>query len=107
MYDEAIILDAIYERNFEGRHQIRLILKIYSTFGICDMFFIGEDKINELFDDYHKIYKVKDIETKLCDFKHKEVFVPKVCLTCVPDGLCFTYDDAQAGNFVENCNGRL
>ena len=106
-YQEGIILSADYERDFEGTLQVRLVLKIYNTFGIADMFFIGDKKINELLDDFCRIRKDK-VKCSLQDMVNEEVFVPKACFTCVPEGITFhspLVSDYFEG-FVKNCNNR-
>ena len=106
-YQEGTILSADYERDFEGTLQVRLVLKIYNTFGVANMFFIGDKKINELLDNFCCIRRDK-ITCSLQDMVNKEVFMPKACFNCIPEGISFCsplVSDYFEG-FVKNCNNR-
>lgn len=105
-FQDGIILNATYERDYLGIFRVRLVIKLYEhSWGVANMFFIGKDKINELFDDYETLHKRKGTETKLCDFNHKEIYMPPSYSTRIPDGLTFNFDKAQRNKFVKNCNG--
>ena len=104
-YQQGIILKATYERTYEGILRIRLVIKMYEySWGVANMLFIGDEKINELFDAYEKIHKCS-IETQLCKFQHEEVYMPLTFnSTSIPTGICFNIDDARINNFVKNSN---
>lgn len=100
-FDEAIVLKATYER-VDGEFRVRLVLKIYNTFGIANMFFKG-DKIDKLFDNYAQIRG--KAELSLDSMLHKEVFVPKTASTIVPTGLSFTFPHStEFKGYIENSN---
>lgn len=104
-YQEGIILQAIYERDYKGTLRIRLVVKLYEhSWGVANMFFIGDKKINELFDAYEKIHRCHG-ETRLCNFQHEEIFMPLTFNnTDIPTGICFNMDDARIHNFVKISN---
>ena len=104
-FEEGIILKTDYERNTKGVLQLLIIKSYTNNFGVSNMFFRGDEKINELFDDYMKIHYAK-ITPSINDMVHKEVWMPKTLHNTVPEGVSFNYplSDNFKG-FVENNNG--
>lgn len=100
-YDEGIILQATYERNTDGEFQVKLVLKIYNTFGIANMYFKDEN-IDALFDNYSLISPRTQSLQKMI---HKEVYTPTASLTKVPEGISFVLPfSSEFKGFVENNN---
>ena len=107
-YYTGTILEATYERDFLGTHQIVLVIKIHqSGWGVAHMFFRGKKKINELFDDYAAMHKVNNQSKniRLSEFIHKDICMPPAKGTRIPYGLTFQFPLGKEDPYVRNCNG--
>ena len=83
--EEGIILQADYEYSkYHKSFAVVLEIKGYNTWGFASMWFCGEEKIRELFNEFFQ----NRYSQKISDMVNKEiVMLPPKCWTCVPPAI--------------------
>lgn len=83
--EEGIILEADYVfSKYYNDYAIELEIKGYNTWGFACMRFVGQNKINQLFNEFF----YDEYNKKISDMVHKEIVMMKPkCWTCVPPAI--------------------
>lgn len=84
--EEGIILKADFgcSEYYNNKFGVHLEIKGYNTWGFANMWFLGQEKIQELFDEFF----YDDYNKNISDMVNKEIVMIKPkCWTCVPPAI--------------------